>query len=229
MGVTWKANSVFLILAGNQPKKPTTPPSTQKAANVRFCIPFNKLFTVSVTRGKCMWAKRSAAGKGVEREQMGARGPLYWFVFTQFGQRNGGKKEKKKTREVICWLHRAPPFHFSSTRFMTFPHVWRGEIWVRARVLELGEIDTVSEIIGGGYKCTREKCQTSPQPTFTTLTFYSSNLSIKETNGVFQITCFCTTHLVFRVHKCMKYVHTEKYMKSALKTVQNLSEQQWRL
>lgn len=90
---------------------------------------------------------------------------------------------------------------------------------MRARVLELGEIDTVSEIIGVGYKCAQEKCQTSPQPTFTTLTFYSSNLSMKETNGVFQIACFCPTHLIFRVQKCMKYVHTEKYMKSALKMV----------
>lgn len=83
---------------------------------------------------------------------------------------------------------------------------------MQARVLELGEIDTVSEIIGVGYKCTWEKCQTSPQPTFTALTFYSSNLSIKETNAVFQIGCFCPTHLIFRVRKCMKYVHTEKCM-----------------
>lgn len=34
-----------------------------KSRNVRFSIPFNKLFGVSVTQGKCMLAKRSAAGK----------------------------------------------------------------------------------------------------------------------------------------------------------------------
>ena len=89
-GVTWKANSMFQILVGNQPKK-----GNQKAANVRFCIPFNKLFWVSVTQGKCMLAKRSAAGKEwkeSKREPAAHVIDLFFSIWAKKKKRMGGKQ-----------------------------------------------------------------------------------------------------------------------------------------
>lgn len=50
----------------------------------------------------------------------------------------------------------------------------------RARVLEQREIDTVSDTIEVCNKYTEEKWQTSPRPTYTTLTFYSHNFRFKQ-------------------------------------------------
>ena len=51
---------------------------------------------------------------------------------------------------------------------------------MQARVLEQREIDTVSDIIEVCNKYTEEKSQTSPRPTYTTLTFYSHNFRFKQ-------------------------------------------------
>lgn len=50
----------------------------QKAANVRFCISFNKLFWVSVTQGKCMLQKGQAGRQErSEKKAQGKKQPRY--------------------------------------------------------------------------------------------------------------------------------------------------------
>lgn len=150
---------MFQILVVNQAKR------QPNAANVRFCILFNKLFGVSVTQGKSMLAKRSAAGE--ERAARGeGRAPAARVIdlFFSIWAKNG------ENTEAICRLHcqwDVNPFSPLPDKIHDFSAAFEGgEIQAQVRVLEHREIDRVSGIIEVCNKYTEGK-QTSPRPTLT--------------------------------------------------------------
>lgn len=152
-GVTWKANSMFQVLAGIQPKK-----APKNAANVRFCIPFDKLFRVAVTQGKCMREKKVSDRKGVEREKKN-QGAHFIDLFFSVWTKERGRKKQQQGSHLYCRLHcqRAiNPFfpRQDSWHFCTFEG---REIQVWAPVLEQWKINTVPVMTGVGNRCTEEK------------------------------------------------------------------------
>lgn len=78
----------------------TNQKGNQNAANVRFCIPFNKLFTVSVTQGRCMWAKRSATGKEW-KESKGEPGAHFIDLFYSIWTKEWEKKQGSHLRTSL--------------------------------------------------------------------------------------------------------------------------------
>lgn len=74
----------------------------QKAANVRFCIQFNKL-GIGNTR-EVNVSKKVSDKKGVKRKVKENQHPTLLICYTHLGSKNKTKKKGKK-REAICRLH----------------------------------------------------------------------------------------------------------------------------
>lgn len=60
-------------------------------------------------------------------------------------------------KPFVGFIAKEMSIHSSSTRFMTFQHIRRGEIQAQVCVLEQREIDTVSDVIEVCNKYTEEK------------------------------------------------------------------------